>query len=58
MYDKGKGDWYVKDGGNSRASKRGFDTQKEAEDWGRSHSQKRKIGTADPPKRQQPNPKG
>ena len=40
MYDKDKGDWYVKDGGNSRASKRGFGTQKDAEDWGRSHSQK------------------
>lgn len=37
MYDKDKGDWYSKDSGNDRASRRGG-TQKEVADWSRQHS--------------------
>lgn len=38
MYSHVANDWYVKDGGNERASKRGFKTQKEAITWARAHS--------------------
>lgn len=37
MYDKDSGDWYSKDSGNERASRR-FDTQQQAADWATGHA--------------------